>query len=166
MKKIILLSFCLLTTAWIYAQDDVVPETGTAVEEQLRAPNTEDATGTMEEAPQNMGQQPAPITRNIQINADPRIDRLVQAHIRSAKKNKVEGFRIQIIQDTDRKDMEEAKHRFRGAFPQLKLYETYDPPFYKLRAGNFTDRFEAYHYYQRIKPNFTRAFIVRDTVRK
>ncbi len=163
MKRVILFICCFLLLGSIYAQEEIEKSS----EEILSNPAVSDKEGAAvdigQELDENLQQQPF---RNIRINADPRIDQLVQAHVRSAGKNKINGFRIQVIQDTDRGDVRQEKQRFINAFPQLKLYETYEPPFYKLRAGNFTDRFKAYYYYQRIKPNFTRAFIVKDQVKK
>ena len=56
---------------------------------------------------------------------------------------KVEGWRVQIMANTDREQVEEVLQRFRLAYPDTAADWVYDKPYYKLRAGAFRSRPEA-----------------------
>ncbi len=102
----------------------------------------------------------------ISILGDPRIDHLIHIHTKErGKVAKVPGYRIQIIQDTKRETIKNEKMRLISMYGNVPTYQSYQAPFFKLRIGNYTDRFEAYRMYLELKPIFPRAFIVRDKVR-
>jgi hypothetical protein len=97
--------------------------------------------------------------------ADPRINSLVEMHKREKSYHKkVQGYRIQIIQDSNRDLVREQKTKLLRSYPTLELYEIYESPFFKLRAGNYKSRIDAYKTYHEIKRNFKRTFIVPDMV--
>ena len=100
----------------------------------------------------------------VNLIVDERIGRMVQTHVREKKGKKVAGFRVQIIQGSKRAPIQEEQGRFQGMFPYIKSYVTYNAPTFKLRVGNFTNRFDAYRAFSKIKPNFKRASIVKDRV--
>ena len=77
---------------------------------------------------------------------------------------KVPGYRVQVLQDNKREVVREEKTKLLSMYPDLKIYETYDAPFFKLRIGDFQNRFEAFKVFKRIKQDFSRAFIVPDRV--
>jgi len=112
---------------------------------------------------------PTPATTNngsVNITVtDSRINSMVDAH-RSANQrdNTVKGYRVQILQDNNRSLMQQEKQKLQKMYPQLEIYELYESPFFKLRVGNYKDRFEAYQMYHKLKRNFKRAFIVPDKV--
>lgn len=53
------------------------------------------------------------------------------------------GFRVQIVATTSIDEAKSQKLLAESLFPQEWFYLQYDPPTYKVRAGNFTTRFEA-----------------------
>jgi SPOR domain len=83
-------------------------------------------------------------SQEIQINEDASISTLCKNWINNNRTNpKVEGWRVQIMANTDREQVEEVLQRFRLAYPDTAADWVYDKPYYKLRAGAFRSRPEA-----------------------
>ncbi len=102
----------------------------------------------------------------IQLQASPEIDQLVEMHkLHNLRNSKLRGLRVQIIQNTDRETVTKEKTKFLRLFPNMNIYESYEPPFFKLRVGDFENRFDAYRVYQTLKPVFSSVFVVPDMVK-
>jgi hypothetical protein len=105
------------------------------------------------------------------VHKDPRIDLLVrkQAEInelttRESRRN-IPGFRIQVINTTDRNKALEAKTTVYRLYPELKAYLLYQSPYFKLRVGNFQSRKEAENYQRHLIKEFKEnVYIVNDTI--
>ena len=110
-------------------------------------------------------------TSSIVIHKDPRVDLLVkkQAQInevttREARRS-VAGYRIQVINTSDRNAAISAKTKIYQLYPELKAYLLYQAPYFRLRVGNFIDREEAEDYRKSLSREFPNSvFLVRDTV--
>lgn len=108
---------------------------------------------------------------SIVIHKDPRIDQLVKKQIeineestRNARRN-VPGFRIQVINTSDRNAAMAAKTKIYQLFPDLKAYLLYQSPYFRLRVGNFKDKDEAEEYRKALAKEFPNSvFLVRDTI--
>lgn len=59
----------------------------------------------------------------------------------SKKPNK--GFRIQVINTTDRSQALASKSKLLSLYPEHKVYLMYQAPYFKLRIGNFIEKKEA-----------------------
>ena len=81
----------------------------------------------------------APVTaQEIQINEDPGIAQIYRNWTDNNRANPhVEGWRAQILATTDRQQAEEARNRFRQAYPEVAADWVLEKPYYKLRAGAF-----------------------------
>jgi hypothetical protein len=55
----------------------------------------------------------------------------------------VPGFRVQVLSTTTIDELLAKKQAVEALFPTEWFYLEYDPPTYKIRAGNFLTRFEA-----------------------
>jgi hypothetical protein len=110
-------------------------------------------------------------TSSIVIHKDPRIDALVkkQAEVneettRNARRN-MQGFRIQVINTSDRNAAISAKTKVYQLYPELKAYLLYQSPYFRLRVGNFRDKDEADDYLKALSKQFPgNVFLVRDIV--
>jgi SPOR domain len=110
-------------------------------------------------------------TSSIVIYKDPRIDMLVKKQIeineettRNARRN-VAGYRIQVINTSDRNAAISAKTKIYQLFPELKAYLLYQSPYFRLRVGNFKDKEEAEEYRKELSKEFPNTvFLVRDIV--
>lgn len=55
----------------------------------------------------------------------------------------ISGFRVQLLATTSIDEANARKTEAEGVFPGEWIYVEYDPPTYKVRAGNFQSRIEA-----------------------
>jgi hypothetical protein len=110
-------------------------------------------------------------SNTIVVHKDPRIDLLIKKQIeinevttRNSRRS-AQGYRIQVISTNNRTKALEAKTKIYQKFPELKSYLMYQPPFFKLKVGNFIDRQEAESYMQDIMTLFpSGVYVVRDVV--
>ncbi|QQS29785.1 MAG: SPOR domain-containing protein [Sphingobacteriales bacterium] len=101
----------------------------------------------------------------ISILPNHQVNMLIEAHKNAnAKKHTTQGFRVQIIQDSSREAVRQQKAALLKKFPQLRAYEVYDQPFFKLRVGDYLHRFEAFKVMHDLKSTFPASFIVQDKV--
>ncbi len=107
----------------------------------------------------------------VDIRKDPRIDDLIRQQIqindettRDSRRN-MPGFRIQVINSTDRNKVFAAKAKIYQQFPDLKPYLLYQPPNFKLRVGNFRTQEEAEDFEKQLSALFpTGLYIIRDII--
>jgi hypothetical protein len=105
------------------------------------------------------------------VHKDPRLALLVkkQAQINEEttrdSRRTMPGFRIQIVNSTDRNNALSAKTRVYQLYPELKAYLQYQSPYYRLKVGNFKTRQEAAEYLKSLTKDFSNnIFILRDTI--
>ncbi len=105
------------------------------------------------------------------VHKDSRIDLLIQKQVeineyttRNARRT-AKGFRIQVINTTDRNAAIEAKTTVYRLYPELKAYLLYQSPYFRLRVGNFETRDEAESYQRQLAREFKQnVYIVNDTI--
>lgn len=105
------------------------------------------------------------------VHKDPRIDMLVKKQIdineettRDTRRT-MSGYRIQVINSNDRNKVFAVKARIYQNYPELKPYLMYQPPFYKLKVGNFKTKEEAEEYRKELAREFpTGLYIVKDII--
>lgn len=110
-------------------------------------------------------------TSSIVIHKDPRVDWLIkkqaqinEATTRDARRN-MPGYRIQVINTSDRNAAISAKTKIYQLYPELKAYLLYQAPYFRLRVGNFKDKEEAEDYKKSLTKEFPNSvFLVRDTI--
>lgn len=110
-------------------------------------------------------------SNTVVVHKDPRIDMLVSKQIeinevttRNARRF-VPGFRILVINTNNRSQAVAAKTKVYQKFPELQAYLMYQPPFFKLKVGNFKEREEADDYVSSIQKLFpSGVYVVRDTI--
>jgi len=76
----------------------------------------------------------------------------------------VTGWRIQIIQATDKTKVIGLRSRVATTFPELESYLDYSQPYFKLRIGNFTDYMNAYKFYKLVREKYNRASLVKESI--
>ncbi|GIV33769.1 MAG: hypothetical protein KatS3mg031_1304 [Chitinophagales bacterium] len=103
---------------------------------------------------------------SVVIIRDARLDSLVEryTHVHQQKQT-IPGYRIQIIASPNRKTVFDTKSEFVQMFPDMKTFVVFQAPNFKLRAGNYRNRLDAYRDLQKIGARFKGAFIVRDEIK-
>ncbi|HTR99094.1 MAG TPA: SPOR domain-containing protein [Bacteroidota bacterium] len=77
----------------------------------------------------------------------------------------VPGFRVQIFSTTDIDEANQKKAEAEADFPAEWFYMVYDPPTYKIRGGNFIERYEAERFArQAIEKGFKDSWAVPEKV--
>ena len=78
--------------------------------------------------------------------------------------DEVQGWRIQIIATTDRRQMESSKEEFEDRFPDIPSSWTHNAPYYKFQAGAYSTKHEALPELMKIKEEFPKAYLVVDRI--
>jgi hypothetical protein len=79
----------------------------------------------------------------------------------------VQGFRVQVFSTTNIDEANAKKATLEEAIPQERVYIEYDPPAYKIRAGNFLTRYDADRFVRFLSDRgFTGAWAVPQRVLK
>lgn len=110
-------------------------------------------------------------TFSVIVEKDPRLDLLVkkQAQIneettRDSRRN-IPGYRIQVINSSDRNKVFSVKTTIYQKYPDLKPYLIYQAPNYKLKLGNFKTAEEAEPYVQQLTKLFpTGVYVIHDVI--
>lgn len=105
----------------------------------------------------------------ITINQDERISELVDRHIEinKATEGKIAGWRVQIYNSSgtnSRIEAQNARKLFLSKYPEVGAYLIYQPPFFKIRVGDFRTKEEAYSFYKQVLSDFPVSYLVSDQI--
>jgi len=95
---------------------------------------------------------------SVTINQSPEIDKLLD--LKKDISIKEERYKISIYSGS-LSAAEAAQANFKESFPQYATIMEYETPNYKIYIGNFRSRLEADRALQKVKPKFSRAFILK-----
>ncbi len=113
--------------------------------------------------------QTEPTEGTVTIEQDQRIQELVNTHIEINKTNngKVAGWRVQIYNSSgtnSRTEAQNARKLFLSKYPDVGAYLIYQPPFFKIRVGDFRSKDEAYSFYKQLLPDFPVSYLISDQI--
>ena len=112
-------------------------------------------------------------SNSVEVFKDPRIDLLIEKQSElnntstknNANRHSAKGYRILIITTSKSAEAIKAKATIYNNFPELKPYMWHQAPFYKVKAGNFTERSDAAAYQKKLNVYFPNGvFIMNDIV--
>jgi hypothetical protein len=110
-------------------------------------------------------------SNSVVVSKDPRIELLIrkQEEINEETTREtrrfIPGYRIQVINSSDRNVVFAAKTKVYQQFPELKPYLMYQAPNYKLKVGNFRTQDEAEEYGKQLSKLFpSGVYVIRDTI--
>jgi len=110
-------------------------------------------------------------TPSVIVHKDSRIDLLVKKQVQINEETTREarrigkGYRLLVINTSNRDEAAAAKTTVYTFFPELKSYLLYQAPFFKLKVGNFKEKKEAEDYQKRLEKYFPKGvFIMNDTI--
>jgi hypothetical protein len=105
------------------------------------------------------------------VNKDARVDLLIKKQIQINEattrdsRRSAAGYRIQVINSSNRDKVFAAKTKIYQQYPELKVYLLYQPPNYRLKVGNFKTSEEADVYVKKMASLFpTGMYVVHDTI--
>lgn len=103
---------------------------------------------------------------SILITRDPRLDELVDRQKQvNLEKQSMPGYRVQIYFGGNRPKASEVKLDFNSRFPDIPAYLTYQQPNFKVRVGDFRNRYEAQKLLKQLEGKYPTTFVVPDEVK-
>lgn len=96
-----------------------------------------------------------------------RVIRDLMSRWKEANKNveEIQGWRVQIIATTDRRQMEATKKKFETRFPEYTLHFYHNEPYYQLRAGAFLYNRKAQAFLFKMQEQFPGSILVTENVK-
>lgn len=112
------------------------------------------------------------IADTIVVNKDPRLDILTQKQALINKRSKLmtsnglyRGYRLQLLNSSNRNQAFKLKYDLLTAYPEHKVYVSYQAPYFKVRFGNFIRREDAEKMRRELNKIYqTGVFIVEDAI--
>lgn len=103
-------------------------------------------------------------SQNVEISEPPAVVQLMENWQNQNRiKPEVNGWRVQILSTTDRKQVEDGKLRFKTQFPDVPVDWVHDKPYYKLRAGAFRTKQEAMALVNALQDVWSGAYPAKDS---
>ncbi|MDX5321726.1 MAG: SPOR domain-containing protein [Bacteroidota bacterium] len=101
----------------------------------------------------------------VEVIADPRLQKIIERRTEFFQLDSTsQGYRIQIMSITDRKEAMLELENFQLKYPEIPVYLKYDSPNYKLRVGDFEDKIAAAYWFAKLKEDYPLLFLVPDKV--
>jgi hypothetical protein len=104
---------------------------------------------------------------DVEIYQSQEVANALRKQIQENLKRTMNGYRVRIFFDnkqTARVESEETLKRFEDMYHDVKAYRTYANPYFKVTVGDFRTKSEAMELLSRIKREFPRAFVVRESI--
>ncbi|HAD11006.1 MAG TPA: hypothetical protein DCF33_01075 [Saprospirales bacterium] len=90
--------------------------------------------------------------QGVQLQEEPGVSEMVHNWLANNRANpKMEGWRVQIMASTDRRQVDDGRNRFRLGYPEVAAAVIQEQPYYKLRVGAFRTRQEALAFIQTLE---------------
>ena len=107
-------------------------------------------------------------TGNVSVQADPRIEKLVDMHIAYNEAFPVmPGYRIQLFMESGNEALsqaEEVQEKFNDKYKEINAYLFFVAPYYRVRVGDFRTRIEAEKFLQQINRTYPNAWVIKDEI--
>ena len=118
------------------------------------------------ELPADIVQQQVPGEGTVVIHEEEGIDFLLDTHIEMNKRHiYTDGFRIQLFSGSGQRARHEAmdvKASVLELFPDEQVYLSFTAPFWRVRVGNYRNKYEALSLLNKLKKEFPNSYIVKD----
>ena len=102
---------------------------------------------------------------NVRWQMDAKTEQLLQKKAELDKhKPFIQGVRVQLYYGGNRAEALDLKSKFASLHPDVESYLIYQQPYFRLRAGNFRTRMEAYKLFKVVQKEFPSVFIVNDEI--
>jgi hypothetical protein len=102
----------------------------------------------------------------VQITEDPTVASLVQRHVdQNRMSTTISGWRIQLLATTDRRKVENEESKFIQRYPLIQVDWVHSKPYYKLKAGAFSNRLDATRLLKEFNKYYPSALLTKSDVR-
>lgn len=103
----------------------------------------------------------------ITVIKDARIDELVRnqsAIVPPSNVPQMNGYRVQILFDSNKAIVDDARTKFIAQFPKVDTYVEFNAPHYFLKVGDFRTQLEAERVKAGIQQQFPTCFIAKERI--
>lgn len=101
-----------------------------------------------------------------ELSDNRRIDSLLDTlHHYNAKIRSVKGFRLQVFTGIDREQAMKTKETLYRVMPNEEVYVQFVQPTFKVKVGDYRNRYDAHQAALNLRPLFPNAVIINDEVR-
>jgi hypothetical protein len=108
------------------------------------------------------------ITQRINVNADSRLEQMLEWHIeKNENQEGMNGYRVEIFFSSAINAKDQAlkiKTEFLKLHPSYPVHIKFASPNFRVRIGDFRTKSEALKLYKQIQDNYPAAFIVTDII--
>jgi hypothetical protein len=95
-----------------------------------------------------------------------RIDSLIDTlHTYNLRIKGVAGYRLQVYTGLDREQAMKTKELLYRNFPDLEVYIAFSQPTFRVKAGDYFKRYDAFRAATRLRPIFPNVLVVEETVK-
>lgn len=104
---------------------------------------------------------------SVRYTVDPRVEALVRQQGIPASPNgtpQVAGYRLQLLFDSEKKVVDEARSIVISAFPKIDTYVFFNAPHFVLKVGDFRTILEAERVREELLKDFPASFIVKEMI--
>jgi hypothetical protein len=104
---------------------------------------------------------------NVTIIKDERIENIIKNKsqiIPPATSPQISGYRVQLIFDSNKKVIDDARSKFIAGNPKIDTYINYNAPNFILKVGDFRTKLEADRLKDAMMREFPTCFVVKEMV--
>ncbi|TVR41948.1 MAG: SPOR domain-containing protein [Bacteroidia bacterium] len=102
------------------------------------------------------------------VHQDEKISMLLHAHRNAVSRQQgVPGYRVHLYMDSGnraRLNTQREQAAFEKKYPDVRAYIVYEEPYFKLRVGDFRTRLDARRFLEKIRRDYSAAYIVVDMI--
>ena len=117
---------------------------------------------------QTFRRQPEEKEGNIQIHKSALIDSLLKDHKAINEKfPEIEGYRVMLFFDAGNNSKDSAYSvisTFEEDYPEVPAYLSFNPPYYRVRVGNFRTELEAERFLNRIRYDYPNGWVIKTDI--
>lgn len=107
-----------------------------------------------------------PCTAQVKVEESPAITELMaQWKSHNLQHQEVQGWRIQILATTDKRQMESVRRKFEQLYPEYPIHTLHNDPYFQLKTGAFLNTQKAQAFLYRMQKEYPLAVVVTDLVK-
>jgi len=165
MKKLVLsLIFILSSATFSFSQEIETDQQDTTVV-IVRAPLLDST--LLNKDVFAMVKEAGPARNKITIEQTSSIESALYRHIANSSGKKITGYRVRIFFDNkqdSRSRSEAVMGQFSSQYPEIRVYHTYNEPFFKVTVGDFRTKSEAMQLIKKLEGEYRSVFLVKETI--
>lgn len=109
---------------------------------------------------QTVDSKPA-LSTNVTSIIDEKLDSIA---VRNKRIKYAQGYRIIVYSGSNREEIKKIREKVYSIYPDVDIYQVYKQPDYKIKVGDYINRFEAHYALRQFKTLFPDALITMEQV--